>query len=200
MELNFKNGIAAAFAAGLSFASMQAAAEGFYIGAGVGEASLQAKDSFDFDGDEIGIDFDESDTGYKIFGGYSFGFFGVEVAYLDLGAPDDNETFVIGGTTYTAGIEAEATAFTLEGVGTLPLGPVDLFAKVGVISYDADLDVGATDGEVTEFFSGGDEGEELAYGVGATLNLGQFGIRAEYQLFDIADDVELISLSAVLNF
>jgi len=200
MEIKFKNGIVAAFAAGLSFASMQAAAEGLYIGAGVGTANVAANEALDDVGDVV-ADFDEDDTGYKIFAGYSFGFLGIEAGYIDFGAPNDSQTFDLGELgQITAGIEAEVTGFTIEAVGTLPLGPVDVFAKVGMISYDADVDVVLTDGETTEAVSVGDDGEELAYGVGATLNLGQFGIRAEYQLFDIGDDVDLLSLSAVLRF
>ncbi|MFV9615085.1 MAG: outer membrane beta-barrel protein, partial [Gammaproteobacteria bacterium] len=58
------------------------AESGFYIGAGVGDAGVDVNEN----------DFDESDSAYKIFGGYNIGFiplvdFAVEASYVDFGSP-----------------------------------------------------------------------------------------------------------------
>jgi OmpA-OmpF porin, OOP family len=52
---------------------------GFYVGAGIGQASIERDDS----------DFDADDTGFKVFGGYNFNqYFALEATYLDGGEPD----------------------------------------------------------------------------------------------------------------
>ena len=52
---------------------------GFYVGAGVGQSKIEADD----------INFDEDDTGFKVFGGYQFNkYFAVELAYIDGGNAD----------------------------------------------------------------------------------------------------------------
>jgi OOP family OmpA-OmpF porin len=202
MDFSSKQGLAAAVAAALALWTAQASAEpGFYLGGSVGNSTLEADDNFELDGTDVSLDFDESDTAYKLFGGYMFNdYLGVELAYVDLGEPEDD--FSADGGEISVDLSAEFTGFTADVVGQLPLGPVDLFAKVGLVSYDAELDISATDGVVTESGSLEDDGEELHYGLGATLNFGNFGIRAEYEMFDIGDidEASLMSIGAQISF
>lgn len=155
---------------------------GFYIGAGVGQASVG-----DIDGGEGSIRFDGSDTGYKAIVGYNFGIIplidlGIEAEYVDFGEPDDN------------GIEVSGDALAAFGVAGVNLGPVGLFGKVGMASWDADV----TDG--IESFS--DDGTDPAYGIGLRFHIASFQIRGEYEFFDIdaADDVGLLSASLIYTF
>ena len=167
---------------------------GGYVGVGVGEATVEVDTS---DIDPAFSDFDESDTAWKIFGGWMFTeHLGVEVAYMDFGDMDSNLgiPFLDG----SEGIDVQADGFALYGVGKIPVGPVDLFGKLGMISYDVKASIKNIPG--FENVNADDDGEEFAWGVGATWNIGAFGIRAEYEGFDIADEASLFTLSAQYSF
>ena len=145
---------------------------GFYIGAGVGDAGVDASEG----------DFDESDSAYKIFGGYNIGFiplvdFAVEASYVDFGSPDDGV------------VNVDVTGLNAFGLAGLSFGPFGVFAKAGMISWDVD-------GKGVS-----DSGTDPAYGLGARFAIGSFAIRAEYELYDIdVADVEMISVSGVYTF
>jgi hypothetical protein len=189
MEQYQKAGFAAAVAAGLTGFSSQAAAD-WYIGVAVGEVTIETEDTIEF----VDFDFDESDTAFKLFGGYMFNeYLGVEVAYVDMGSPSGSFGFD-GGES----LEAEVSGFTAYGVANLPLGPIDLFAKVGALAWDADLTVSYFGNEL----SASDDGIDLAYGVGARYRFGNVGVRAEYEIFDIdgVDDVFMWSVGAEYRF
>lgn len=154
---------------------------GFYIGGGVGQASVG-----DIDGGEgIGsIDFDGDDTGYKAIVGYNFGIIplidlGVEAEYVDFGEPDDGP------------VKVDANAIAAFGLVGVNLGPVGIFAKAGMFSWDAD----ATDG----IDSYSDDGTDPAYGAGVRFQIASFQIRAEYEYFD-ADPASLDLISASLLY
>lgn len=170
-------------AAMLSAPAFAGGDSGFYIGAGVGQASVD-----DISGGEgIGSNnFDGDDTAYKLIVGYNFGIIplvdlGVEAEYVDFGEPDDD------------GVEVDADAIAAFGVAGVNLGPVGLFGKVGAFSWDADVSDGID--------SGSDDGTDMAYGIGARFHIASFQIRAEYEIFD-ADvaDVGLLSASLIYTF
>jgi hypothetical protein len=159
---------------GMPAAAIAGADSGFYVGAGVGNATV--KDSA----------FDESDSAYKIFGGYNFGYiplvdFAVEASYVDFGKP----------STSTASVELSGVnAFGLAG---LNFGPFGLFAKAGVLSWYSDSTSDST--------STDDSGTDTAYGVGAKFAIGSFAVRAEYELYDLDNiDLEMVSVSGVFTF
>ena len=83
---------------------------GFYVGAGVGDASVKEGD------------FDASDSAYKIFGGYNIGF----IPLVDFGNPS------------TSAGNVEVTGINAFGLAGLSFGPFGVFAKAGAISWDAD--------------------------------------------------------------
>lgn len=159
---------------------------GFYIGAGVGQASVG-----DIDVENVDVSFDGDDTGFKIFAGYNFGFIplvdlAIEGGYVDLGNPDD--------TVAGNRVEVDATGLDLFGLVGVNLGPVGVFAKIGMVNWDADIN--------TDFGSGSDDGTDAAYGIGARLKFDALEIRAEYELFDVsaADDVDMLSASLAWTF
>ena len=81
------------------------------------------------------------------------------------------------------------------GLVNLGIGPIDLFGKVGVFSWDADLTNGSSINE---------DGTDPVYGIGGGLSLGPVSVRLEYEYFDVKsdslDDIQMISLGAVYFF
>jgi outer membrane immunogenic protein len=158
---------------GMPTAAVAGADSGFYIGAGVGDASV--KDT----------NFDASDSAYKIFGGYNIGFiplvdFAVEASYVDFGKPSTSTDSV------------EVTGLNAFGLAGLSFGPFGIFAKAGAISWDSDSTFGST--------STSDSGTDPAYGVGARFAIGSFSVRAEYEAYDLKADVDMVSVSGVFTF
>jgi OOP family OmpA-OmpF porin len=184
MRSNF---IAAAAAASLGLFSLstQAADNGIYLGASVGQSSTEYDQSFA--GEDFS--FDASSTGFKAIAGWRFlDWLAVEGNYVDLGSGDDN---VLGER-----IETDIDGVSLSAVGFLPVGPVDLFARVGAINWNADLNAPGLG------ISGSDDGTDLTYGVGAQFRVWSLSLRAEYEIFDIsdADTVDMVSLGVTWTF
>lgn len=180
-----KRSLAALLAASLLGLSGTAMADsGFYLGGSVGNTTLEAnfEDPLDPGSD---FTFDESDFSWKAFGGYNFDLpvinLGVEGGYRSLGGPSvtiAQESFGI-----------DITAWDVFGVAGFDLGPVTVFGKLGIISWDAELTVGGFD-------AGSEDDQDTAYGIGASFNLGSFQLRAEYEMFDVSDVEDLYMLSA----
>jgi hypothetical protein len=149
---------------------------GFYIGAGAGDAKIENSDA----------GFDESDSAYKIFGGYNIGFiplvdFAVEASYVDFGKPTISDSSI------------EVTGFNAFGLAGLSFGPIGVFAKAGALSWDADSTFGTV--------SSSDSGTDPAYGVGARFAIGSFAVRAEYEVYDLDNtDIGMASISGVFTF
>jgi OOP family OmpA-OmpF porin len=126
--------------------------------------------------------FDATDFSYKFFGGYDFiRYLGMEVEYIDGGSPSDH------------GLSIDFYGFNFTAVGRWPLtDQFDLIGKLGVIDWDA-----------RAHGFGSDSGTDFSYGVGAEYYFNdQFGLRGEYQGFDISntDDVWVWSASVVIRF
>ena len=171
--------IIAGFIATLALASLPAVAadNGIYLGASVGQSGLQIDD----------FDYDASATGYKIIAGWRFlDWLAVEGNYVDFGSGDDR----VEGTK----IETEADGISLSAVGFLPVGPVDLFARVGAVDWSADI-------SSPGIGSGGDDGTDLTYGVGAQFRVWSLSLRAEYERFDLdRTDADLFSIGVTWTF
>jgi OOP family OmpA-OmpF porin len=189
--------LAAATAAVLAATPAFAADDsGLYIGAGLGNFSLDSSGIFQ------GKDFDGSDIGFKVFGGYKFmEYLAVEVEYIDGGEPDDN---------YNVGNESPArlksnvgvSGFVGSAVGILPIGEsFDLFAKAGFILWDADGKASIlNDNGTVARQSYGNDGTDFAWAVGGTWYImEELGLRAEYQGFEISDfnSVDFASASII---
>ena len=178
-------------------AAMPASAieNGFYIGGSIGGSSLEIRD---FD-EELGdLRFSGSGTAYKLFAGFRFlNFLAVEGGYVDLGDPRD----VVGGSEDDAiDVEIGLKGWDAFAVGLLPIGPVDLFAKFGVVSWDADIRARLIPTDV--FDTESESGTDAAYGIGVALRLGKVALRAEGEQFKIpdADDVYMFSIGATFTF
>lgn len=179
----------------LAVAAVPAAAieNGFYIGGSVGGATLQVED---YDEEFGSFRFDGGDTAYKLFAGFRFlNFLAVEAGYVDLGNPEDVIASIEGDALE---VQIGVKGWDAFAIGFLPIGPVDLFAKVGVVSWDADIRAALN--EVTD--SESDSGSDAAYGIGVALRLGKVALRAEGEQFKIADaeDVYMFSVGATFTF
>jgi OOP family OmpA-OmpF porin len=159
------------------------AADGLYIGAGIGQAGFK---------DNINTEtFDENDAAYKVFAGWRFNVLpifdlAIEGAYTDFGKPVQT----LGGQR----IETNLNGPSIAGLAILPLGPFDLYGKLGAINWNLDTTIGNAKGSRS--------GSDGFYGLGAGLKLGPIGLRAEYERFQIkdVDRVDLFSLSALIQF
>ena len=160
---------------------------GGYIGGSIGQSYIE----LDAGTPAVPVNFDEEDFGWKLMAGYNFDFavitLGVEADYVDFGAPS--------GDVLGSQIEVDANGFAGFGTAGFDLGPVGVFAKLGVISWDASFSV---DG----FDAGSDDGTDPAYGVGVKFGLASVEIRGEYEIYDIedSDDVAMLSVGLVWRF
>jgi hypothetical protein len=174
---------AAVFASALLLSGPAMADSGFYMGGSVGNTTLEATLQDPIGGGDF--PFDESDFSWKAFGGFNFDLpvvnLGIEGGYRSLGGPS------VTVATETYGIDI--TAWDLFGVAGFDLGPLTVFGKLGLISWDADL-------TISGFDAGSEDDQDTAYGVGASFNLGSFQLRAEYEMFDVSDVEDLYMLSA----
>ena len=171
--------------AGLLLPAAASADSGFYLGGSVGTAGTELQF-------EDGVEFDEDDFAWKGFAGFNFDLpvidLAVEGGYVNFGSP--------GGTVNVPGAgsaDVDLDVDALSGFGLLgvDLGPIGVFAKAGVISWDAQSTI--------EGFGSDDEsGTDPAYGVGARFSLGSVEIRVEYEAFDLdVDGIDSTDLSMV---
>lgn len=177
--------VAAALAFGLFAAPAMSADNGIYLGASVGQSGVS------FDDTIAGQDlkFDANDIGYKGIVGWRFlDGLAVEGNYVNLGSGDAR----VAGEKIETGVDG----VSLSAVGFLPVGPVDVFARVGAINWNADVKVPDLAVKVS------DDGTDLTYGVGAQFRVWSLSLRAEYERFDIsnADTVDLVSVGVTWTF
>ncbi|AFU98346.2 outer membrane beta-barrel protein [Simiduia agarivorans] len=155
---------------------------GLYLGGSVGSAQLT------YDSADAYID--DSDGGYKVFGGYNFGLvpavdLGIEVSYTDFG---DHH-----GNTFAGDGRFSNTAWQGHLVGGLNLGPVGLFAKAGVANWETRFS--------NDLFTGKDDGSDPSYGIGAKFQIDALQLRAEYERLTMDDaDLDFYSIGAALTF
>jgi opacity protein-like surface antigen len=160
---------------------------GFYVGAGVGTFDVEIDDI-----EDIGTtveSFEGDDTAFKVFAGWRFmPWLALELNYIDLGGPED--------TIAGQKVEIDLTGFAPYLIGTLPLGPVELFAKVGYYFYDIELN--------EESIKSIDESDEdLAYGAGIGITFFEhLHARLEYEIIDVSqlDDSNALWLSGAWRF
>jgi hypothetical protein len=172
---------------------------GFYVGAGVGESTLQSQAAEP-------IQIYERPTGWKVFAGWRpVQMFGAELEYANLGSR--NSTYL--GTEVNS-VHASGSAITAFAVGYLPqpLPYLDFYGKIGL----GRLRTNNTDfygpncgqGVCPLFvgFVGGDTTRtEFAYAAGMQLKFGAPAVRLEYQGFTTSGgDQSLLSLDLAWNF
>lgn len=177
----------ACLAALISAVALPAHADsGFYLGGGVSRTKIE-----DSTGNPGGVSFDDTATGGKVFAGYHLDAipllkFAAEVGYRDSGHA--TESNVLGDVKY------RLHGFDYAVLGGVGLGPVDLMARVGGMSYKLKKDVLG----VTNDY----DGTAPVYGLGVWFTLFGVGVRAEYERIhvDELDKAQAVSLSAFYQF
>ena len=175
------------------FGTAQAADTGFYVGGSIGQSTLKVP----YDITDV-PDFNEDDTGYKLFAGYNWNLalfnLGVEGGYIDFGSPS-------GAFDVDTSLKIDADGLNLVGLGGLNFGPFDVYAKAGWVSWDASLSIRGVDpgfgvGSLSE------DGTDLMYGLGAHFALGKLHFRGEWEEVDIEDSdrVYMFSLGVAWQF
>jgi hypothetical protein len=167
----------------LNLCVMAHAADGLYLGAGVGVASVK---------DEVNTEtFDADDASYKAFVGWRFDLIpvidlAVEAAYTEFGRPSQQ----LSGQD----VRFKLKGPSLAGLLIFPLGPVDLYGKAGVIEWKSDRSAAGT--------TSSSSGTDAFYGAGIGFYVWKIGFRAEYERFQIkdVDRVDMVSLSALFQF
>jgi OOP family OmpA-OmpF porin len=173
--------VGALLAASMSTAAMAADNPGgFYVGAGVGQFNLSVDDLDDF-GHAI-TNLDDEDTSVKIFAGWRFArFLSLEAAYINLGEASADVSATGSAGKYNLKLEGFAPAV----IGTLPLGPIELSAKVGYYYYDVDVSADLTSGGGSQALTGHSR-NDLFYGLGLGIVLFEhLAVTAEYEVFDL---------------
>jgi OOP family OmpA-OmpF porin len=161
--------LAAAVALGLAGTASAQNTAGSYIGASIGQTDPS-------DGDL------DSDTGFKLFGGYMYTpALGVEVGYLDGGEFDGKGGF--------SGGSAEMDGAYVAGVGSFAASDrIVIFGKVGFLHWG--LDTNSPGGG-----RGEDDGTELMLGLGVEylINPG-LSVGAEYNQYNDVGDTDVDGL------
>jgi hypothetical protein len=162
--------------------------QGLYLGLGIGDFSTSLDDDIgNIDANDL--DFNSSDDALKAFAGWRFNrFFAAELDYTDFGKT--NAQLAAGNIT------ADTKGLTPSVVGTLPLGPVELFARAGIIFYD--LNVNSSTANVVDT-----NGHDAVFGAGVGVTVAKrLSLRAEYERIEINDlnDANAVWLTAAWRF
>ena len=164
--------------AGLICASAASAADnGVYFGASIGQANAEV--------DQGLTQIDGDDTGFKfIVGVRPLDWLAVEASYVDFGQVDDGV------------LSAESDGISAFVVGLATIGPVDIFAKGGLINFDTEIAAQGL-GAIRS-----DDGTDMAYGAGVQFQFLSLGVRAEYEVFDVdgVDDLNMLSIGVTYTF
>lgn len=167
--------------------SVSARAEGFYLGGNVGGSNYR--------GDPIGgLDTDRSDTGYKLYGGYSFNpYFGLETGYADLGR--------FGGD----GGRLRARGLFFDAVGSYPLGyNLSALGRVGVFTGRLTQDLSSTAVNGPSYNSGNGTsyklGAGLQYDISKTIAVRGEWERYRFNAIDQTPGVNLFSVGVNYRF
>lgn len=174
-----------ALAAGMAFSLAPAAqaANNWYLGAGVGYSDIDI-----CNGVPGGVSCDDNDTGWKLYGGYSFNDnIAVELGWVNLG----EATVSGGGLNASAEADGWELSVLLGGKVTQNLS---LYGKLGAFRWDVDA-------KSNFGLSGSDSGTDAVYGLGARYDFTPTaGMRLQWDRFNDVGDVDIDLWSVSLEF
>jgi Outer membrane protein beta-barrel domain len=168
----------------------------FYVGAGVTDSSLTVYNTGD-----------RADLRNKLWTAFAgvrpLKWLAVEADYIDLGSGSSGTNIT---TSFAETTHADGSAWAAYVIGYLPvpLPVVDLYGKVGVARWklhekliDASYDPSLSPFVFTNSYSGTD----FAWGIGVQAHIKMFGVRLEYEEFEVnQNSANVASLSVFLNF
>lgn len=176
----------------------------WYLGIGAGQASLDTGVS----GLTGSASLDDKDTAFKGIAGYQFNkYIAVEANYTDLGETtlkgNTGDTFNSGNNTYVftadnVNISTDSKSYGLSAILGYPLHQYFTpFVKLGGQFWDTDATVSSDAGNA----DGNDDGTSFLLGAGIRADIHErVAIRAEYERYDIDDDVDLLSAAILFKF
>jgi opacity protein-like surface antigen len=156
---------------------------GPYVGGGYGQFNLQIKNLNDV-GQAVSTIAHSNDNAWQLFAGWRLNpYLALEGAYINLGHPDDRFTATGANGRYHVHMDG----FSPSLIGTLPLGPIELFAKAGYFYYNVNLRADVTSARSAGVESSHSRSDFLyGGGVGVTF-LDHLHIRAEYDQIDLTN-------------
>ena len=173
--------------------AQQAQDRGLYAGVSLGQSDVQ--DGCDGLTGVPGVSCDDSDSAWKLFGGYRLTpNFAVELGYTNLGE--------ISATGFGVNVSAEATAWELVGVGSFPINnQFSIYGKLGM--YRAETELNSNVG-----VSADESNTGLTFGIGAAYSFTRsMSVRAEWQKYsDVGggnvgeSDADVLSVGLLVNF
>jgi hypothetical protein len=182
MNRGLRAALAAGLLSGFGLPHLQAA-DGLYLGAGLGLATVKEQVNTET--------LDADDTAFRGFIGYRTSALpvvdlAVEGAYTDFGRPSQ--------TLGAQNVQFRLSGASVAGLVILPLGPVDLYAKGGALSWRSERTNGAS--------MASQSGADPFYGAGIGFYLWKIGVRAEYERFQIqdVDRLQMLSVSVLFQF
>ena len=165
--------------------------EGLYIGGGIGDFSSSIDEVNQLDQiDDAGIDFTDGDNATKLFAGWAFNrYFAVQGDYVDFGDQSGAVSPSVSGTSNVKG-------FAPSIVGTLPIGPVELFGRIGMMFYNVDVNLNG--GQLID-----DSANDMVWSAGVGIDIAdRLNLRLEYEQIDIPrfDQANAVWLNAAWKF
>ncbi|HSC15918.1 MAG TPA: outer membrane beta-barrel protein [Gammaproteobacteria bacterium] len=161
--------------------------DGLYFGVGLGDFSTGVDVG---DVDEASLDFDSNQNANKVFAGWRFNrLVAVQIDRVDFERSVDARDAL-------SVLSTQAEGFAPSVVGTLPLGPLEVFARAGVFWYD--LEIERNDTSLAE---NSDRDPIFGAGVGITI-AERLNLRAEYEVVEIdgLDDPNAVWVTAAWRF
>ena len=165
--------------------------EGLYLGGGIGDFSSSIDEVNQLDQiDDAGIDFTDGDNATKLFAGWNFNrYFAVQGDYVDFGDQSGAVSPSVSGTSRVKG-------FAPSIVGTLPIGPVELFGRIGMMFYNVDVNLNG--GQLID-----DSANDMVWSAGVGIDIkDRLNLRLEYEQIDIPrfDQANAVWLNAAWKF
>jgi len=151
----------------------EAAEHGAYIGASVGKARTKFAGNAAASSSDV---FRAKDDAFKVTGGFrALDWLGIEGSYLDLGEVEQVVDFAD-----FSGFSQEQHGLAAFAVFYHEIANIDLFAKAGVVKWNADGSFSGVAGRT----DASEEGTDGAWGLGLQGRLGSFALRLEYERLD----------------
>lgn len=171
---------------------------GPYVGAGWGRFNLKI-DSFNDVASGISDITHSHDNAFKIDAGYRFNpYFALEADYIDFGNPGSSFT----GTGSDGNYKLQVSGFAPFAVGTIPLGPFEIFGKAGWLFSDNKLKVYLNQ-PGQEVIQSSHSTSDFIYGAGVGVTfLRHLNVNAEYDRVRVEDahDSDALWLAAQWRF
>jgi hypothetical protein len=174
---------------------VSAAEPGWYVGAAYADVSSDINEFADgMDAHTV-----RDDRGFKLIGGYqAFEWLAFEADYADLGNAVGNADIACIPEEQCGGeFDMEARAWSIAALASFAVGPVDLFARVGLSSWETKVTFPWTPPGMSAEMNGTDP----AYGIGIRANFRAMAFRLEFERQDLgANRMRLMTLGATYTF